>query len=117
MSGKKYNQYVEAGHATKWAAEALMARVYLFYTGFYGKDSLPLVTADGVGSISKSEVVAWIDDCVANSGHSLVNDYRNLWPYTNEFTVGDYEYTKNATDVNGNALRWAEMVMRKLYLL
>ena len=108
MSGKKYNQYVEAGHATKWAAEALMARVYLFYTGFYGKDSLPLATADGIGSISKSEVVAWIDDCVSNSGHSLVNDYRNLWPYTNEFTVGDYEYTKNATDADGNALRWAE---------
>lgn len=108
MSGKKYNQFVEAGHATKWAAESLMARVYLFYTGFYGKESLPLATEGGIGSISKSEVIAWIDDCVANSGHTLIGDYRNLWPYTNEFTVGDYEYTKNATDANGNALRWAE---------
>ena len=46
---------VSAGHATKWAAEALMARVFLFYTGFYGKDALPLV---GTGSITKAQVVA-----------------------------------------------------------
>ena len=26
MANKKYNEYVESGHATKWAAEALMAR-------------------------------------------------------------------------------------------
>lgn len=108
MSGKKYNEYVEAGHATKWAAEALMARVYLFYTGFYKKDSLPLATAEGAGSISKAEVITWIDDCVSNSGHNLLGDYRNLWPYTNEFTVDDYNYTKDAKDKNGKALKWAE---------
>ena len=34
MANKKYNEYVESGHATKWAAEALMARCFLFYTGF-----------------------------------------------------------------------------------
>ena len=26
------------GHITKFAAEALLARVYLFYTGYYGKE-------------------------------------------------------------------------------
>ena len=55
MSDKAYSAYVSAGHATRWAAEALMARVFLFYTGFYGKDSLPL--PDG-GAVSKSEVIA-----------------------------------------------------------
>ena len=104
MSGKAYNAYVEAGHATKWAAEALMARVFLFYTGFYGKDSLPL--ADG-GSVTRSEVISWLDDCVVNSGHSLVGDYRNLWPYTNEYTVNDYAYTAGVTGVDGKPLLWA----------
>lgn len=68
-----------------------MARVFLFYTGFYNKTELPLA---GGGSITKSQVVAWLDDCIANSGHDLVPDYRNLWPYTNEFTVEHYHYTQ-----------------------
>ena len=104
MSDKPYDAYVEAGHATKWAAEALMARAFLFYTGFYQKDSLPL--AEG-GSVSKTEVIGWIDDCVNNSGHGLVGDYRNLWPYTNKYTVDDYAYTAGVTGVDGQPLQWA----------
>ncbi|WP_418894106.1 RagB/SusD family nutrient uptake outer membrane protein [Limibacterium fermenti] len=89
---------VEAGHATKWAAETLMARVFLFYTGYYGKDSLPLPGEEG--SVSKSEVIEWLEDCISKSGHDLVGDFRNLWPYTNEYTVENYEYTK------GKGLKW-----------
>lgn len=90
---------VESGHATKWAAEALLARVYLFYTGYYGADALP--TTDG-GSISQSEVVSYLEDCIANSGHSLVDDFREIWSYTNSYTVDDYEYTKD------QGLEWVE---------
>jgi len=85
------------GHASKWAAEALMARVYLFYTGFYNKTSLP--TADG-GSVTKQNVVAYLEDCINNSGHSLVSDQRNIWPYTNPYTGADYQY-----DIE-NGLMW-----------
>lgn len=93
----------ESGHATKWAAEALMARVYLFYTGYYGKDSLPLGGEAGegiVGSVTKDQVIAWVDDCIANSGHDLVSDFRNLWPETNEYTA------KNYTHPSGEKLLW-----------
>ncbi len=88
MSGSKYTSIVD-GHATKWAAEALLARVYLFYTGFYNKTDLPLVEG---GSITKNEVISWLEDCIKNSGHQLVGDYRELWAYTNSYTVDDYEY-------------------------
>ncbi len=80
------------GHASKWAAEALMARVYLFYTGFYKKSSLPLA---GGGSVSKQEVIAWLEDCIKNSGHALVSDQRNIWPYTNPYTATHYQYAKD----------------------
>lgn len=90
----------ESGHATRWAAQALMARVFLFYTGYYGKDALPL--PEGEGSISQSEVVAWLEDCMNNSGHELVSDFRNLWPYTNEYTVEQYNFTKD------KGLMWEE---------
>jgi hypothetical protein len=85
------------GRASKWTAEGMMARVWLFYTGFYGKSELPL--AEG-GSISKSQVAAWLEDCIQNSGYGLVADQRNLWPYTNPYTGKDYKYDLD------NALNW-----------
>ena len=85
------------GHASKWTAEAMMARVWLFYTGFYHKTELPL--AEG-GSVSKSQVVSWLEDCINNSGHALVSDQRNLWPYTNPYTGADYKYDQD------NNLNW-----------
>ena len=77
------------GRANKWVAEGMMARVWLFYTGFYKKNELPL--AEG-GSISKAQVVTWLEDCIQNSGYGLVSDQRNLWPYTNPYTAKDYAY-------------------------
>ena len=92
----KYPQFGE-GRISKWAAEGMMARIWLFYTGFYGKSELPL--AEG-GSISKSQVAAWLEDCIQNSGFGLVSDQRNLWPYTNPYTGKDYQY-----DID-NGLNW-----------
>ena len=85
------------GRVSKWTAEAMMARIWLFYTGFYKKNELPL--AEG-GSISKSQVVTWLEDCIQNSGYGLVSDQRNLWPYTNPYTKPDYPYAKD------NDLNW-----------
>ncbi|TYP98395.1 SusD-like starch-binding protein associating with outer membrane [Sphingobacterium allocomposti] len=89
---------VASGHATKWAAQALLARVFLFYTGYYNKPDLPLASG---GSITKTAVVEWLEECIANSGHDLVDDFRNLWPYANEFTKKDYKYAQD------NNLRYA----------
>ena len=85
----------DLGRVTKWAAEALMARVFLFYTGYYRTEALPL--ADG-GQVTKAEVTDWIVDCVKNSGHDLLPDFRNLWAYS---YVQDYKYTAD------NNLSWA----------
>ena len=92
----KYPLFGE-GRVSKWAAEAMMARIWLFYTGFYGKSELPL--AEG-GSISKAQVASWLEDCIQNSGFGLVSDQRNLWPYTNPYTGKDYQY-----DID-NGLNW-----------
>lgn len=97
MYDEPYTKTV-SGHATKWAAQALMGRVFLFYTGYYGKTELPL--PDGT-SIGKSQVITWLEDCINNSGHDLIDDFRNLWPYTNSYTVEEYSYTA------GKNLRWA----------
>lgn len=79
----------ELGLATKWAAEALMGRVFLFYTGFYGKAEIALSTGD---NITKDQVVKWLVDCIDSSGHGLISEYRNLWPYA---YCKYYGYVKN----------------------
>ncbi|MHC0446649.1 RagB/SusD family nutrient uptake outer membrane protein [Flavobacterium sp. 3-218] len=69
--------YSQAGNAnygriTKWAAEAYLARTFLFYTGAYSKTDL-------AGVVTKAQVVTYINDAVNNSGHGLVADFANLW--------------------------------------
>ncbi|MBN2273442.1 MAG: RagB/SusD family nutrient uptake outer membrane protein [Bacteroidales bacterium] len=87
------------GHATKWAAEGLMARAFLFYTGYYDKTDIPL---PGGGTVTKDDVIGWIDDCVNNSGHGLVEDFRNLWPYT----FSNDQYPSTYPYVVDNNLKW-----------
>lgn len=89
---------VPSGHATRWAAQALMARVFLFYTGYYQQSTLPVANGE---SIDKQKVAAWLKECIDASGHHLIADFRNLWPYSNEYTAKDYAYAKN------NNLNWA----------
>ena len=105
MPSRKWNECVSGlRHATKWDAEALLARVYLFYAGFYsdkeGKNitALPLMdleTNEVSGqTLGKEEVVAALEDCIANSGHRLVSDFRLQWPYMNSATKADYVYAQ-----------------------
>jgi hypothetical protein len=98
-----YDQ-TEMGRVTKWAAEALMARVFLFYTGFYNQESIAL--PDG-GSVTKQNVITWLEDAYANSGHYLVDDFHELWPYTNSRTIDDYQYIQDYMAEAGKELTYA----------
>lgn len=94
------------GHADKYCAQALLARAYLFYSGFYGQESL---TCPDGSSIDKSYVINQIDDCVNNSGYDLVqasdgsslSGYYNLWPYSNSCTAED-----ELSEYKGMGLNW-----------
>jgi len=90
----------DLGRANKWVAQALMARVYLFYTGYYKQESLPLV---GGGNVTKSEVVGWLDQCIASSGYQLMPEFRNLWSYAVANSKNSEEPYKFAED---NKLDW-----------
>ena len=81
------------GHANKSAAEAFIARAYMFWAGFYkgvkdlsaGDATIELVEQEGCpgGSISKSNIVTYLQDIVNNGGYQLCKDYRSLWQYSN----------------------------------
>lgn len=61
------------GHANKWAAEALLARVYLYYTGYYGKSDL-------VGLVTQTDALNYLEDLITSGGFGLLNNYSDLWP-------------------------------------
>ena len=88
----KWNTY-PSGTLTKWAAAGMLGRVYLFYTGFYQKSVLPM---EGGGQVTGDQVAAALKDCIDNSGHVLVDDFRSLWSYTNSQSKPDYPYAKDA---------------------
>ncbi|HMB99656.1 MAG TPA: RagB/SusD family nutrient uptake outer membrane protein [Flavobacteriaceae bacterium] len=102
LSAVPYNS-VDSGRVTKWAAKALLGRVYLYYTGYYGASDL-------VGLVSQSEALAHLEDVISSSGHGLVDDFSSLWPAAsvinyagenNQEVVFSIKYTFTS-DYNGN---------------
>ena len=88
------------GHANKFAAEAMLARAWMFWAGFYkgvgelatGDATMSLVDRNGEAikqegcdkaAVSKADVVNYLKDIVSNGGYKLLKDFRSLWQYSN----------------------------------
>jgi len=98
MPSWKYDgwQKLAFGKVSRWAAEAFLGRAFLFYTGFYGESSWPKTE----GAIDKTYVSEKLKDCIENSGHDLLDDYRSLWAYSNKYTAKDYDYVKDMAEAD-----------------
>lgn len=59
------------GWISKYAAEAVLARVYLFYSGVYGSDPT---------GCTKAQALAAVEDVIASQQFALVENYKDLWP-------------------------------------
>ena len=91
------------GHATKYAAEAFLARAYMFWAGFYkgvgelaggSAPTISLVDRNGeaitqegcaASSISQADVVGYLKDIVSSGRFKLLEDFRSLWQYSNSY--------------------------------
>jgi hypothetical protein len=105
---------VPSGRVTKWAAESLLARAYLFYSGYYGTAT--------IGKETAPTALAAVEDVIAHSGHGLVSDFNTLWPAasigknvtyageTNKEVVFSIKYS-STQDYNGNITGNGWMVM------
>lgn len=78
------------GRITKYAAEAILARVYLYYTGYYGKEP-GFTNADGetVGTLTKAEALAAVEDVISSGVYSLVPNFKDLWPAASLDPIAD----------------------------
>jgi starch-binding outer membrane protein, SusD/RagB family len=96
------------GRVTKWAAEAMIARLYLYYSGYYNDETL--------GEFTAADARASIDDVIANSNHELVPVFASLWrvPTISELgSIAEYAGEVNSEvvwairfDVSGNPFQW-----------
>ena len=109
MPSTPYGQILSGtGHVSRWVAEGLLARVYLFYTGFYSDKenksitTLPLMNLEtgelSSETVGKDYVVSKLEDCIKNSGYSLVPDYRCLWSYSNAATKPNYPFMADCAE-------------------
>lgn len=58
------------GHITKYAAEALLARAYLYYTGYYGTEN---------DACTRQEAIDALNDVIQNGGYELEPSYADLF--------------------------------------
>lgn len=74
------------GRFSKYAAEALLARAYLFYSGYYGEEP---------ANCTKQEAIDAINDIVANGGYELEENFADLWmpACTEEASTDPYEWS------------------------
>ena len=75
------------GRMTKYAAEAMMARAFLYYTGYYGETEAPGCT--------KQQAVNALQDIIENGGYKLEASYADLFmpSCTEDGTTGSGETT------------------------
>jgi len=66
----------------------LLARVYLFYTGYYNQTT--------IGGETASTALAAVEDVIKNSGHNLVSDFNTLWPAASTAKKVSYAGEANA---------------------
>ena len=68
------------GRITKQTAEGILARVYLYYKGYYGEE--PGWTdeeGNTYGNVTKAEALAAVEDVISSGYYKLVPDYTTLW--------------------------------------
>ena len=102
------------GHANKFAAEAMLARAWMFWAGFYkgvgelasGDATMNLVDRNGEAikqegcdkaSVSKADVVNYLKDIVSNGGYKLLKDFRSLWQYSNSLLWAEAHDNEDGT--------------------
>ena len=73
---------IGTARVSKWAAQSLLARVYLFKKGVYGGS----ISAGGV-TVDDAYVLAQLEDVINNSGHGLLDNYDSIFFSRNEFSI------------------------------
>lgn len=82
------------GLISEWAAKAMLARVYLFYTGYYGQQ---------LQAVTEAEVKQGLEDIIRNGNFKLVSKFANLWPAASREAAADGSHAWATDDYAGES--------------
>ncbi|GJM64176.1 RagB/SusD family nutrient uptake outer membrane protein [Persicobacter diffluens] len=85
---------ISAGRANKWVAKSFLARVYLYYTGYYGEDILN-------GKVSQQEVLNGLEEVISSGNYNLLADFKDLWIVAATEVSGEGDNAKLETTYAG----------------
>ncbi|MBN2164693.1 MAG: RagB/SusD family nutrient uptake outer membrane protein [Marinilabiliaceae bacterium] len=92
------NRNTTDGRITKYAAEALLARVYLFYSGYYGKDP---------AGCTKDQALTAVEDVIKSEQYDLEPKYEDLWmPACTKAAAKEYSWITTYAGKYCNADGW-----------
>ena len=76
----KSNAAKNDGRISAYAAKALLARVYLYYTGYENGNYDPQV-------VTKAEVLQGLEDVINSNEFELIEEFKNLWPAASSIPI------------------------------
>lgn len=78
----KANASSNEGHVTKYGAEGILARAYLYYTGRFGSEP---------AGCTKAEALAACEDIISSGEYGLIYPFSSLWPAASCGALSDDE--------------------------
>ena len=102
----------ETGRISKGAAQAMIARIYLYHEGFAKPVMGVSAWSNGTTTIDKAYAQAALEQVISSNVYSLVSSYADLWDWANQNTkesILEIQYSEKAKsgdwggwNINGN---------------
>ena len=90
------------GRITKYAAAAMLARVYLFYDGVYNDNKGGAMP----GGLTKEQALQYCEEVIKSQRYSLEPEFKNLWPAASTEASTKTEGRKSTYVEDSNEIVW-----------
>lgn len=90
------------GRITKYAAAAMLARVYLFYDGVYNDNKGGTMP----GGLTKEQALQYCEEVIKSQRYSLEPEFKNLWPAASTEASTKTEGRKSTYVEDSNEIVW-----------
>lgn len=90
------------GRITKYAAAAMLARVYLFYDGVYNDNKGGAMP----GGLTKEQALQYCEEVIKSQRYSLEPEFKNLWPAASTEASTKTEGRKTTYVEDSNEIVW-----------
>ncbi|NLR90335.1 RagB/SusD family nutrient uptake outer membrane protein [Flammeovirga agarivorans] len=96
----------QQGRLDKYGAKAELVKMFMFYTGYYNQQTMPV---EGGAAIDANQALTMVDDIINNSGRMLIENYGDLYsPISADFNqevLFEFPYVATGSSDWGGSFR------------